>query len=169
MAAKKIIVLNQTQIRQKVDRMTFQIFEENLEEKELVIAGIVGRGYTLAKRVKEKLEKISPIKVTLMQVTLDKETTYLKGSTDIPIEKAANKVVIIADDVLNSGRTLAYGLGVFLSIPLKKLQTMVLIDRSHRIFPVSTDFTGLKLATILKEHVDVILDEPGQEDAVFLR
>lgn len=169
MAAKKIIVLNQTQIRQKLDRMTFQIFEENLEEKELVIAGIIGRGYTLAKRVKEKLESISPIKVILMKVTLDKDNTYLKASTDIPIETATNKVVIIADDVLNSGRTLAYGLGVFLSIPLKKLQTMVLIDRSHRIFPVSTDFTGLKLATILKEHVDVVLDEPGQEDAVFLR
>ena len=169
MASKKIIVLNQTQIRQKIDRMAFQIFEENLEEKELIMAGIVGRGYTLAKWVKEKLEKISSIKVTLMMITLDKDNTFLDAKTDIPIETAANKVVIIVDDVLNSGRTLAYGIGVFLSVPLKKLQTMVLIDRSHRIFPVSTDFTGLKLATILKEHVDVVLDVPGQEDAVYLR
>jgi pyrimidine operon attenuation protein / uracil phosphoribosyltransferase len=107
--------------------------------------------------------------VTLMTITFDKDNTYLQAKTDIPIEKAANKVVIIVDDVLNSGRTLAYSLGVFLTIPLKKLQTMVLIDRSHGIFPVSTDFTGLKLATILKEHVDVVLDEPGQEDAVYLR
>lgn len=169
MATRKITVLNETQIRQKVDRMTFQIYEENLEENELVIAGIVGRGYTLAKRVKEKLEKISSIKVQLIMITLDKGNTYSEAKTDIPIETAKDKVVIIVDDVLNSGRTLAYGLGVFLSIPLKKLQTMVLIDRSHRIFPVSTDFTGLKLATILKEHIDVVLDQPGHEDAVYLR
>ena len=168
MAARKILVLNQTQIRQKTDRMTFQILEENLDEREIIIAGIVGRGFTLAKRVKEKLESISSIQVKLMMITLDKDNTYLEAKTDLPIETATDKVVIIVDDVLNSGRTLAYGLGVFLSIPLKKLQTMVLIDRSHRIFPVSTDFTGLKLATVLKEHVDVVLDASDQEDAVYL-
>jgi pyrimidine operon attenuation protein / uracil phosphoribosyltransferase len=169
MATKKITVLNETQIGQKIDRMAFQVLEDNLDEKDLIIAGIVGHGYTLAKRMKEKLEKISSVKVTVMMITLDKDSTHLQAQTDIPIETAANKVVILVDDVLNSGRTLAYGLGVFLSIPLKKIRTMVLIDRSHRVFPVSTDFTGLKLATILKEHVDVVLDDKGQEDAVYLR
>lgn len=168
MAAKKITVLDQTQIGQKINRMAFQILEDNLDEKELIMAGIVGHGYTLAKRLKVKLEKISSIKVILMMITLDKGSTHLQAQTDIPIEAAADKVVILVDDVLNSGRTLAYGLGVFLSIPLKKLRTMVLVDRSHRIFPVSTDFTGLKLATILKEHVHVVLDKKGQEDAVYL-
>ncbi len=77
-------------------------------------------------------------------------------------------MVILVDDVLNSGRTLAYGLGVFLDIPLKKLRTLVLVDRSHRIFPVAPDYIGLELATILKEHVDVVMDVKGEDDAVYL-
>jgi pyrimidine operon attenuation protein/uracil phosphoribosyltransferase len=92
----------------------------------------------------------------------------LDASSDLNLNLASNKVVILVDDVLNSVRTLAYGLGVFLDIPLKKLRTLVLIDRSHRNFPVSTDFTGLELATILKEHVDVVLDKKSEEDAVYL-
>ncbi|HXH99923.1 MAG TPA: phosphoribosyltransferase family protein [Sphingobacteriaceae bacterium] len=168
MASKKINVLNQAQIGQKLDRIAFQILEDNLDEKDLIMAGIVGHGYTLANRLKVRLEKISSIKATVMMITLNKDSTQLHAKTDIAIELATDKVVILVDDVLNSGRTLAFGLGVFLSIPLKKLRTVVLIDRSHRIFPVSTDFTGLKLATILKEHVEVVLDKKGQEDAIYL-
>ena len=77
-------------------------------------------------------------------------------------------MIILVDDVLNSGRTLAYGLGVFLNIPLKKLRSVVLIDRSHKNFPVATDFVGLELSTVLKEHVEVVLDENNEEDAVYL-
>ena len=76
--------------------------------------------------------------------------------------------IILVDDVLNSGRTLAYGLGVFLNIPLKKLRSVVLVNRSHKNFPVATDFVGLELSTVLKEHVSVVLDENNQEDAVYL-
>jgi pyrimidine operon attenuation protein/uracil phosphoribosyltransferase len=103
-----------------------------------------------------------------MKVEINKEISHLEASSDLDLKLATNKVVILVDDVLNSGRTLAYGLGVFLDIPLKKLRTLVLIDRSHRNFPVSPDFTGLELATILKEHVEVVLDEKSEEDAVYL-
>ena len=168
MTARKLLVLNKKQIQQKIDRMAYQILEDNLNETELVMAGIVDRGYTIAKRLKKVLEKISEIKVTLMKIELNKDSTHLQAKTDLPISEASNKVVILVDDVLNSGRTLAYGLGVFLNIPLKKIRTLVLVDRSHRIFPISPDFTGLELATILKEHVDVVLDEEGEEDAVYL-
>jgi len=169
MPEKKLLILNKTQVQQKIDRMAYQIWEDNFDEKELVIAGIVGCGYTLSLRVKKVLEKISEIKVILMKITLDKENMHLPATTDIPVERCADKVVILVDDVLNRGRTFAYGLGVFLNIPIKKIRTMVMVDRSHRIFPVSTDFTGLKLATVLKEHVDVVLDEKGNDDAVYLR
>ncbi len=168
MALKKLLILDKKQIQQKVDRMAYQILEDNLNETELVMAGIVGRGYTIAKRLKKILEKISEIKIVLMRIELDKVSTHLQAKTDLPVSEVANKVVILVDDVLNSGRTLVYGLGAFLDIPLKKLRTLVLVDRSHRIFPVSPDFTGLELATILKEHVDVVLDEKDEEDAVYL-
>ena len=167
MPDKKILILDKKQIRQKITRMSYQIWEDNLEESELIIAGIIDSGYTLAKRLQKELQHVSGIKVTLMKISLDKDSSHLKADTDIPVENCTNKVVILADDVLNSGRTLAYGLGVFLNTPLKKLRTAVLVNRSHRKFPISADFTGLDLATIIKEHVDVILD--GEEDAVYLR
>ncbi|HEY1024072.1 MAG TPA: phosphoribosyltransferase family protein [Sphingobacteriaceae bacterium] len=167
MPDKRILILNHKQIAQKIDRMAFQILEDSLEEREIVIAGIADRGYTLAQRIKAKLGEISGFKITLMKIELDKDSTHLQAATDISLEAAANKTVILVDDVLNSGRTLVYGLGVFLNIPLKKLRTLVLVDRSHHSFPISTDFTGFQLATVLKEHVDVILSPDG-EDAVYL-
>ncbi|MDT3403338.1 phosphoribosyltransferase family protein [Mucilaginibacter terrae] len=81
---------------------------------------------------------------------------------------APNKVVILVDDVLNSGKTLAYGFGVFLDVPLKKLRTVVLVDRNHKNFPVSTDYAGVALSTVIKQHVYVSLSETGQDDAVYL-
>ncbi|MEJ7692354.1 phosphoribosyltransferase family protein [Daejeonella sp.] len=168
MTAKKLLILDKKQIQQKIERMAYEILEDNLNEKEIIMAGIVDKGYTIAKQIKKALESISEIKITLMKIELDKSTTHLQAITDIEVAEASNKVVILVDDVLNSGRTLAYGLGVFLDIPLKKLRTLVLIDRSHRIFPVSPDYTGLELATILKEHVDVVMGVKSEADAVYL-
>ncbi|NEU09947.1 phosphoribosyltransferase [Flavihumibacter sp. R14] len=168
MPERKLLILDKKQISQKIDRMAYQVLEDNLNETELVIAGIVDHGYTIAKRLKKILEKISPLHVTLMKIELDKTSTHLKADTDFTAESVQNKVIILCDDVLNSGRTLAYGLGIFLDVPLKKLRTLVLVNRNHRIFPVSPDFTGLELATVLKEHVTVVLDEDGKEDGVYL-
>jgi pyrimidine operon attenuation protein/uracil phosphoribosyltransferase len=168
MPDKKLLILDKKQIQQKIERMAYQILEDNLNEKEIIMAGIVDKGYVIAKQTKKALEAISSIKVTLMRIELDKESTHLQAVTDIEVAKASNKVVILVDDVLNSGRTLAYGLGVFLDIPLKKLRTLVLVDRNHRIFPVSPDYTGLELATILKEHVDVVMGVKSEADAVYL-
>jgi pyrimidine operon attenuation protein/uracil phosphoribosyltransferase len=168
MGEKKLVILTKKQIEQKIERMAYQLLEDNLDEQEIVLAGIVSRGFTLAKRLKKVLEKISHFKVSLIQIELDKDSSHLEASTDIPVNEAENKVVILVDDVLNSGRTLVYGLGVFLNIPLKKLRILVLVDRSHRRFPVSADFTGLQLATVLKQHVQVVIDSPGEEDAVYL-
>ena len=168
MAVKKLLILNKKQIQQRIDRMAYQILEDNLGEKELIMAGIVDKGYVIAQRLKTVLESISELKVTLMKIEINKNSSHLEANSDLDLNLAANKVVILVDDVVNSGRALAYGLGIFLDIPLKKLRTLVLIDRSHRNFPVSPDFTGLELATILKEHVDVVLDEKSEEDAVYL-
>lgn len=168
MPDKKLLILDPKQIQQKITRMAYQIWEDNLEEKEVVIAGILNTGYTLADRLRKELERISGIKVVLMKIDINKDSSHLQAITDVPVESCADKVVVLADDVLNSGRTLAYGLGVFLDIPLKKLRTAVLVNRSHRIFPISPDYTGLDLATVIKEHVDVSLSDAG-EDSVYLR
>jgi pyrimidine operon attenuation protein/uracil phosphoribosyltransferase len=168
MSEKKVLILNQKQIQQKIERIAYQILEDNLEEKELVVAGILNRGFTVAQRLKKVLEKISSIKVTLMSIELDKDSHHLQATADVPLNEVENQAVILVDDVLNSGRTLVYGLGYFLNIPLKKIRTVILVDRSHRRFPVAPDYTGLQLATVSKEHVLVVLDSPGEEDAVYL-
>src|SRR5690606_28831353 len=167
-SSKQVLILNHTQIQQKINRIAYQILEDNIEEQEIILAGVVARGYRLALRLEKVLKEISHFKITLAQIELDKDSSKLESAINIPIDSCENKVIILVDDVLNSGKTIAYGLGVFLNIPLKKLRSVVLIDRSHKLFPVATDYVGLELSTVLKEHVSVILDENDEEDGVYL-
>jgi pyrimidine operon attenuation protein/uracil phosphoribosyltransferase len=169
MSEKQLLILNQQQIQQKIDRMAYQILEDNFDEEEIMIAGILPSGDKIARRLKVILDEIAPFKIKLIGIELDKQSTKLKAKIDFEIEDCHNKVIILVDDVLNTGKALAYGFGVFLDVPLKKLRTAVLVDRNHKKFPMTTDYAGLALSTVLKEHVDVVLDEEGEEDAVYLR
>src|SRR6195952_5348938 len=168
MPTQKLLILNQQQIQQKIDRIAYQILEDNFDEKEILIAGILPRGNKIAERLKGILDEIAPFKSRLINIEIEKQSNTLKASIDFDIEDCENKVVILVDDVLNSGKTLAYGFGVFLDVPLKKLRTVVLIDRNHKNFPVTTDFAGIALSTVLKEHVEVNLNVAGVEDSVYL-
>lgn len=168
MPDNQVLVLTKDQIKQKINRIAYQILEDNLEEKEIVLAGIWERGYKLALRLEKVLQEIATFKIILLRVDLEKQNTKLVAKTDLPESEWKNKVVILVDDVLNSGKTLAYGLGVFLNTPHQKIRTVVLVNRSHKIFPVATDFVGLELSTVLKEHVDVVMDVEGEEDRVYL-
>ncbi len=167
--SKRVLILDREDIQKKTTRIAYQILEDNFDEQELVLAGIADRGYIFAQRLKAILEEISSFRIILIKIMLDKEGPSLDASTDIPVTEATDKVVILVDDVLNSGRALAYGLGVFLNVPLKKIRTAVLIDRSHHKFPVFSDFSGLRLSTILKEHVTISLSEfDGGADSAWL-
>lgn len=168
MAESQLLILDKKQIQQKINRIAYQILEDNLDEKEIVLAGIWDRGYKLALRLKKVLAKISDLKITMLRIDLDRLNSKLVANTDLDESHWKNKVIILVDDVLNSGKTLAYGLGVFLNTPHKKIRTVVLVDRSHKIFPIATDFVGLEMATVLKEHVDVVMDVEGEEDRVYL-
>jgi pyrimidine operon attenuation protein/uracil phosphoribosyltransferase len=169
MPDKRIPILNHQQIQQKLDRIAYQILEDNLDETELIIAGILPRGNFLAARLKKILDTIAPFSSRLITIEIEKESSKLAAKTDTDLSVCENKVVILVDDVLNSGKTLAYGFGVFLDVPLKKLRTVVLVDRNHKNFPVTTDYAGVALSTVLKEHVEVVLNEDGGEDEVYLR
>jgi pyrimidine operon attenuation protein/uracil phosphoribosyltransferase len=169
MTEKHLLILNSQQIDQKLTRMAYQILEDNFDETEIVIAGILPSGGRVAERLKMILDEIAPFKSTLIGIELDKDSSKLQARFDFDLAICSNKVVILVDDVLNSGKTIAYGFGVFRDVPLKKLRTAVLIDRNHKRFPMTTDFAGMALSTVLKEHVEVILDMEGEEDAVYLR
>ena len=169
MPNQPLLILNQQQIQQKIDRIAYQILEDNFDEKEILIAGMLPRGTHIARRLKDILDEIAPFKSKLLTIDVDRNSTSLNAKIDFDVNDCKGKVVILVDDVLNSGKALAYGFGVFLNAPLKKLRTVVLVDRNHKSFPVTTDYAGIALSTIIKQHIDVVLNKDGEEDAVYLR
>ncbi len=161
---KKVEILNTDQIQQKLNRLAYEIYEHTLEEKEIFIAGIEGNGYTVAKKLVTLLKKISGQEIVLGKITVDKKNPLAAlPKTDLNEKDYRNKVVIVVDDVLNSGKTLIYGVQLFLNQPVKKLHTVVLVDRSHTRYPIKADFVGLSLSTTLQEHIVADLSHSGKE------
>ncbi len=160
----KTLILNSKQIEQKINRLAYEIVENNYTEKEIIIAGISKNGYLFAKRLNAVLQKISSIKTQLIEIVIDKENPLSKEiKISLSEKELKNKVVILADDVLNSGKTLIFGAKPFLVSPLKRLTTVVLVDRGHNRYPIKADFVGLSLSTTLQEHITVELDVKGKE------
>lgn len=158
----KDLILDKNQIHQKVKRIAFEILENNITEKELIIAGIPSEGYKLAKMLVEELSKITPFKLTLVKINLDKKGKLnSKVELDIDANDASGKTVIIVDDVLHTGKTFILGMKPFLEVDVKKIQVAVLINRSYAVFPVSANYTGYELSTTLNEHIRVNLDKKG--------
>ena len=162
MVSEKTLILDERQVKQKIKRMAFEIYEHNFHEKNVVIAGIEGQGYILAKLLAKEVQQISPLEVKLVKIELDKLAPAQSEVTlDCDIKTLKKKCIILVDDVLNTGRTFAYGMKPFLNTEVKKIETAVLVNRSHTLFPIYPQYTGYELATTLKEHVEVRL---GKED-----
>jgi pyrimidine operon attenuation protein/uracil phosphoribosyltransferase len=151
------IILNHNQINNKLKRIAYQIYESNFNESEIILAGIAHRGFDLALLLKDILETISPLKVILCEVIINKKSPLETIKTSIPENEYSNKSIILVDDVLNSGTTLIYGVKHFLNVPLKRFKTAVLVNRNHKKFPVKADFKGISLSTSLNELVKVDL------------
>ena len=158
MTVSNNVILNHAEINNKIRRIAFQIYETNVNEKEVVLAGIDKNGFVFAKKLKTVLQKISDINPILCKVSIDKKNPWNEITTSIPEEDYKNKSVVLVDDVLNSGTTLIYGVKHFLNVPLKQFKTAVLVNRNHKKYPVKADFKGISLSTSLHEHVDVILE-----------
>jgi pyrimidine operon attenuation protein / uracil phosphoribosyltransferase len=157
MSENKALVLNHKQIQQKIVRIAYEIYERNLREEALVFAGLTGMGHVLAGLIAEKLQQISPIKVNLIEVTLDKSNPKIGEVTLSHSGPFAGQCVLIVDDVLNTGKTLAYAMVPFLQDNVKQIEVAVLVNRSHKLFPVTPDYTGFELSTTLSEHITVKL------------
>lgn len=157
MSVTKNIILNHQEIQHKIRRIAYQIYESNVNEEEIILAGVQDNGYVLAKKLKLNLEKISELKPILCKVIIDKKNPLSEIKTSLKKEEYANKSLVLIDDVLNSGSTLIYGVKHFLDVPLKQFKTAVLVNRNHKKYPVKADFKGISLSTSLHEHVEVIL------------
>ena len=160
-------VLDKKQIEQKVNRIAWQIYEDNYSEKEIIIAGIARTGFFLAQRIAAVLGKISPFKIELVKVILDKENPLVCSmEPNLSQQELKDKTIILVDDVLNSGMTLTYSLRLFLDSGIRKIRTVILVDRNHKRFPTGADFTGISLATTMQERITVDL-ESGNDSVVL--
>lgn len=164
----KTKILDTLQISRTLNRMAYEVYEKNYNEKELLLVGIEGNGYKVAERLYEILTKISSIKIKLSKLKLDKENPW-QGEPQVGItdKDYSNKAVIVIDDVLNSGKTVMYAVKPFLNKPVKRLNVLVLVDRSHSRYPVKADFVGLSLSTTLQDHIEADFSKKGKE-AVYL-
>ena len=133
--------------------MAYEILENNIDEESIILAGIRESGSVVARNIQKMLEEISPLKTELLTISLDK-----RQPREVQLDKTIDftgKVIIVADDVSNSGRTLLYALKPFLEFQPKKIQTLVLVQRSYNNFPVRPDYVGLSITTTLQEHITV--------------
>lgn len=153
MTATKNYILDAAAATKKLQRMAFEIAEQNTEETVLILVGIRDNGVVMANIIAGYLKEIFAGSISILEMTLNKkhpEAIVLSQHPDFD-----DQVVILVDDVTNSGKTLLYALKPFLDHHPRKIQTLTLIERSHKVYPVTSDYVGISLATTLQEHIFV--------------
>lgn len=168
MTKEKNLILNAIQIDQRIVRMAYEIYENNLDEKQLIMAGVSDNGFVFASMMSQELEKISRIKTSVVKIDINKKAPFMEEiHIDNLEEKELNKKsIVLFDDVLNSGKTAAFALKAFLNTNIKKIEVAVMVNRSHKSFPIYPKYKGYELATTINEHVEVILK--GKDKGVYL-
>jgi pyrimidine operon attenuation protein/uracil phosphoribosyltransferase len=150
---EKKYILDEGAVEMKIRRMAFEIMENNQADQHIILAGIQDSGSVLARQLAEVLQKISGKKLELIDLQFDKKhPSAITLSQDMDFN---DRVIIIIDDVTNSGKTLLYALKPFLTYYPRKIQTLVLVERSHKSYPIHPDYVGISLATTLQEHIVV--------------
>lgn len=156
-------VLSHKKIGQKITRMAIEIIENNYAENEIILAGINNNGSAFAKLLLGTLQKIDPNKkYTLAKIELNPANPITQDITiDLSEEQMTGKTIVIVDDVANSGRTIFYACKPIFTVIPKKIEAAVLVDRTHKSYPIKVDYIGLALATTLKENIRVDLSDPN--------
>lgn len=133
--------------------MAYEIAEHNVGEQSIILAGIKDNGVIIAHIVKDLLANVFKGSVSVLEIIIDKTNPQ-----KVVISEERNfddAVIIITDDVTNSGRTLLYSLKLFMNAYPKKIQALVLVERSYKKFPVAPDFVGLSVSTATDEIIIV--------------
>lgn len=167
---KRNKILNSEQIRRKLERMARQILENHYCEKEVVLLGVKKHGIEVAKRLESILNSIGKLQIHFESIELNKDAP-LESDINCSCDATAikGKVVIVVDDVLNSGRTMIYAVKHVLDLEPKGVYTAILVDRIHRSFPVRADYCGLSLSTHVDQHISVALNSKSEDkDSVYL-
>ena len=161
------LLMNAAQMQHTIERIAIEILEHNYHETDILLAGINHNGKRFAERLRAALAVRAPHIVwheANIQLNPADPAAH-EVSLSIPIEECRGRVVIIIDDVANTGRALFFALKPFLATLPRKVEVAVLVDRKHKAFPISPDYVGLSLSTTLQEHISVTLE--GQEQIVL--
>jgi pyrimidine operon attenuation protein / uracil phosphoribosyltransferase len=147
------LILTADIARKKLQRMAFEIIEKNIGEKEIILAGIKDSGLIIANIIKGFLQDVFKGKISVIEIDIDKKDPKQISMSELKnFDKA---VVIITDDVANTGKTLLYALKPFIDFYPKKIQVLVLVERSHKEFPVAPDYVGMSVSTATDERIIV--------------
>lgn len=153
-------IIPHKQVKQKIKRLAIEILEHNYDQKVIYLMGINNNGYRFAGLIQKEMQTVGKAEVHLINVRLnaakplDQEVTLSMELKDL-----ASKTIILVDDVANSGRTLYYATKPLMNIIPGKLEAAVLVDRTHKLFPINVDYVGISLATTLKQDIQVDLDD----------
>jgi len=153
MTDKRTIVLTHSEIERKMQRMAWEIYENNHLSTSLILIGIGDNGNYISKVIGNILAEISNIDIKFGTISIDKP----KGFDAQPIlncdTSLLNETAIMVDDVLNSGKTMLASMLPIIHQKPAKIQTAVLANRNHKAFPVKADIVGISLATTLQQHI----------------
>ncbi len=150
----KNYILTKEKIDKILRRIAFEIVERNTGEDRLLLAGIRENGLVIAQKLQQLLTGIFKGQIEVMDIAVDDKRRPGKITLS-SVRNFDDAVVIVVDDVANSGKTMLYALKPFLQDQPKKIQTLALVDRTHKTFPVHTDYVGYAVATTLQEHIFV--------------
>lgn len=150
---EKNYILSADAAKKKLRRMAYEILENNTEADHILFAGIADNGLVVARSIAAIVHEISGKSTEVITLSLDKKHPSVV-TTDRPVD-FNNQVVIIVDDVTNSGKTLTYALKPILEAYPHKIQTLVMVERSHKKYPIHPDYVGISLSTFLHEHIFV--------------
>ena len=149
---KKQILTEEVALK-KLKRIALEVAERNFNEKELLLIGIKENGIVIAQIISKLKKAVFTGSITVVALSMNK-----KKPTSITIEKDIDvdgKTILLIDDVANSGRTMLYALKPLLEKHPKKIQTLALVERTHKNFPVDLDYIGLSISTTLNEHITI--------------
>ena len=169
-------VLEPPDIRRALTRIAHEILERTKGGRDIVLLGIPTRGVTLAERLARRIEEVEgrPVPQGSLDVTMYRDDLRLRparalGRTELPPEGVDDRVVVLIDDVLFSGRTVRAALDALNDLGRPRaVQLATLVDRGHRELPIRADYVGKNLPTSAKETVRVLVEEVDGRDAVLL-
>lgn len=159
-------ILDKTASARKMHRMALELAEQlNGDLTTVVVLGIRNSGTVIAEQIASYLRQYISNDIQTASLSLDKS---MPREVEITTTTDLNGVhVVIADDVTNSGKTLLYALKPLLNFHPKTIQTLVLVERMHKLFPVKPDFVGLSVATTIQDHIQVEVKD-GQVEGAYI-